>query len=244
MPFSAVAGIDLRQSLRAAQPFQRLREPGTGDHLRPVGVGRLRRFLRQRDIGAGEQPHGLREAEAVLGGRALDFAEALHHAAQLFAIDFHPAPAHQRESIGLRQQLADLGGGQGFAVERDFHAEIEQRVLAESRGRLAADRARHPRPRRTVAPPRRRHAHHHPGALQLRDVAQKLHGLAGRPAQRMKDLARVDHGPSATGRSPTRAAREAAATADGPCWPRRRTRRSACPSGRCCALACADSRVV
>ena len=110
--------------------------------------------------------------------------------------------------------------------------------------RLAADLGGHLRARRPVGPPCRWHSNHHARALQLRDVSQELHGLVGRPPQRMEDLTCVDHGSSATGKSLTLAAREEAATADGPCLPRPHTRRRALPSGRCCALACADNRVV
>ena len=66
-----------------------------------------------------------------------------------------------------------------LAVERDFHAEIEKRILPKSRRRLAADFGRHLRARRAVGPPRRRHPHDHAGALQLRNVLRKLHGLPG-----------------------------------------------------------------
>jgi hypothetical protein len=36
------------------------------------------------------------------------------------------------------QQLANLGRGQRFAVERNFHPEIEQRILPQQRRRRAA----------------------------------------------------------------------------------------------------------
>ena len=82
-PFQRIAGIDLRQPLRAAQPLQGLRQPGAGDHLRPVGVGYGRIF--RGDVRAGKQPHRFAEAEAVLTRGALDLVEALDHASQVFA---------------------------------------------------------------------------------------------------------------------------------------------------------------
>ena len=81
-----------------------------------------------------------------------------------------------------------------FAVERDFHAEIEQRILAQSRRRLAADLSRYLRARRSVGLPGRWHSDHYARTLQLRDISQKLHGLGRRPPQGVEDLARIDHG--------------------------------------------------
>ena len=188
-----IAGVDLRQPLRTAQPLQGLRQPGAGDHLRPVGVGRGAHALGV-DIRAGQQPHGLAEGQAVVLGRALRFAEARDDALQVLAVEFDPPPSHQREPIRPSQQIADFGGCERFTIERDFHMEIEQRVLSQSRRRLSAHGAGDSRPRGTIAPPRRRHANHHARRLQVRDVAQKLPGLTWRPAQRMKDFTGVDHG--------------------------------------------------
>ena len=189
------AGVDAGQSLRAAQTLQRFCEPGARRPPEPTRRRHPRQVIAGCDVGAGEHTHGLPKAEPVLRCRALDLAEVLQHAAQPLAVDFDPTAADQRQPIGFRQQLLDLGGGQAFAVESDLHVEIEQRVLAQvPTGALPPTVRRHLRARRPVGPPGRRHSHHHPGALQLRDVSQKLNGLLGRPPQRVEDLARVDHG--------------------------------------------------
>ena len=112
----------------------------------------------------------------------------------MFPVEFDPPPPHQRESVGFRQQLPDLGGSEGFAVERDIHTEIEQGFMADTRGRLTADRTGHAGPRRTVSPPCRRHTDDHARCFQLWNVPQELQRFLGRPPQRMKDLARVHHG--------------------------------------------------
>ena len=101
----------------------------------------------------------------------------------MLAVEFNPLSAHERETLGLSQQIVDFGGAERLALERDFHAEVEQRVLSQPRRRFGSHGARYLRPRRTIAPPRRRHAHHHARRLELRDVPQKL-----------QDLTRVDHG--------------------------------------------------
>jgi hypothetical protein len=51
----------------------------------------------------------------------------------VLVIQFDPFPAHQREPVGLRQQIADFGSRQRFAVEGDLHLEVEQRVLSQPR---------------------------------------------------------------------------------------------------------------
>src|ERR1039458_3637706 len=155
-----MAGVDGGQSPWAAQPVQGLSQPGARGHFRPIGAGCCIR-VRDADVRAGQQPHGLAEGHSGVLRRPFHFAEALDHALQVLAVDLDPAPAHQRESVCLRQQVADFRRGERFAIQRDFHAEIEQRVLAQPRGRPGPHGAGHPRPRRTIAPPRRRHANHH-----------------------------------------------------------------------------------
>ena len=116
-----IAGFDLRQALRAAQPLQGLGQPGAGDHLRPLGAVRGIGVVGNAsgDVRAGEQPHGLAERQAVLLRRALHFAEALDGGLQALAIEFDPLPAHHCEAVRRRQQVADFGGGERFAIERD-----------------------------------------------------------------------------------------------------------------------------
>ena len=91
------------------------------------------------------------------------------------------------------QKGLHLGGGQGRAVERDVHAEVEQRLRAETGGRLSTDRGSSPAGG-AARPPGRGHAYHDARVLQLRDIAEEAEGLRQRPAQRMEDLlAPFDH---------------------------------------------------
>ena len=102
-------------------------------------------------------------------------------------------PRMQSEPVGLREQAFDLGPRELFAVERHLHAEVEQRVQAELRRSLAADRCLHLRPCRPVHAPARRHSHDDPGAFERGNVFKKLQCLLRAPAQRVKNFARVDH---------------------------------------------------
>ena len=110
--------------MRTAQALQRLRQPGTGDHLRPIGVGSDLRIV----IGnacARKHPHGLGEAQPFFICGSLDFLEPLHHAPQMLAVDFDPTPAHQGQTIRLAQEPGDFRICQRLAIERNFGAEIK-----------------------------------------------------------------------------------------------------------------------
>ena len=122
-----------------------------------------------------------------------DRSELVEHPAESFAIDFDPASAHQVQAVRRGEQLLNLRLGQRFAVEADAHLEVEQRVRAEARRRLAPDGGRDLRAWRTIGPPRGRHAHDDAGGLEAGDIGQQLKRLGGRPPQRVIDLARVDH---------------------------------------------------
>ena len=89
----------------------------------------------------------------------------------MLTVEFNPAPSYPRKPIRLSQQIADFIGCERFTVERNFHAEIKQRVLSQSRWRFRPHGARHARPRRTIAPPRRRHAYHNARRLQVWNVS-------------------------------------------------------------------------
>ena len=182
----------MRQCPRIAQALQSLGQPGAGDHLRPIGV-----FCRDRifgsDIRAGEQPHGRAECQPIALSRAFDFAETLDHPFQLVAVDLDPLAAHQRQSIGTGEQFTDFLRRERLAIERDFHMEIEQRVVPDARGRLGAYAAGHAGTRRTIAVPRCGHPDDDTGRLQLRDIAQELQSFPRCPAEGMKYLALVDH---------------------------------------------------
>ena len=83
--------------------------------------------------------------------------------------------------------------GQRFAVEADAHLEVEQRIRAETRRRLAPDGGRDLRTWWTIGAPCGRYAHDDAGGLEAGDIGQQLKRLGGRPPQRVIDLARLDH---------------------------------------------------
>src|SRR6202030_3757985 len=97
------------------------------------------------------------------------------------------------QAVRRGEQLLNLGGGQRFAVECDAHLEVEQRVGAETRRRLAPDGGGDLRAWWTVCPPCGRYAHDDTSGLEAGGVGEQLKRLGGRPAQRVIDLARVDH---------------------------------------------------
>ena len=143
---------------------------------------------------AGEEAHGFAERQAVFRSGRLHRSELVQHPAESLAIDFHPASAHQVQASRRGEQLLDLRLGQRFAVEADTHLEVEQRVRAETRRRLAPDRGRDLRTWWTIGPPRGRYAHDDAGGLEARDIGQQLKRLGWRPPQRVIDFARVNHG--------------------------------------------------
>ena len=93
----------------------------------------------------------------------------------------------------MRQKLLDLGFRKAFALERHLHPEVEQRVHPELRWRIAADRRFHLRACGAVHAPTRWHPHDHPGAFERGNILQELQSLLRAPAQRVKDLAGIDH---------------------------------------------------
>ncbi len=91
------------------------------------------------------------------------------------------------------QQRLDLGSAEPLAVERDLHAEVQQRILSQQRRRSCADAGLDQRAGGTAGLPRPRRAHNDAGSLQLRYVAEELIGIGGQPAQRVIDLAGFHH---------------------------------------------------
>ena len=193
MPCSSRSGSTRHAAVRAAQGGQRLGEPWPGHGRAPVAVG-LRGSVVAGEAGARQEPHGLAERQALRRGAALDRLELLERPAQPLVVDLDPFAANEGEPVGLRQQALDLGLRERLAVERHLHAEVEQRVESELRGRIAADRRLHLRPRRAVHAPARRHAHDHAGGFERGHVLEELQRLLRPPAQRVEDLAGVDHG--------------------------------------------------
>ena len=119
--------------------------------------------------------------------------EAREQAREPLRIHLHPVAANQLQAIAARQQRAHLGGGKAFAVERHFHLKIEQRVLAEQRGRAGADPRRDRGPGWLPARPGARRAHHDAGRSELGHVGEELPGVAARPAQGVINLALCHH---------------------------------------------------
>ena len=113
--------------------------------------------------------------------------------AELPAIDFDPAAADQLQAVHPFEQRLDLGRAQALAVERELHVEIEQRVHPERGRRTGADDGSCLWSRRPAGLPVSRRAHHDPGRLELVMVLEQAPRVCRRPAQRVIDLARVDH---------------------------------------------------
>ncbi len=133
-----------------------------------------------------------KDSPSCCSGR-LHGAELVEHLPESFAIDLDPASAHQVKAVRRGEQLLNLRLGQRFAVEADAHLEVEQRLRAKARRRLAPDRGRDLRTWRTAGAPGGRNAHDDAGGLETGRVGQQLKRLGGRPPQRVIDLARFDH---------------------------------------------------
>src|ERR1039458_4945140 len=82
------AGFDAGQRLRTAKSFQRFEQPGSCDHLGPIGVGLA---AVGRDIGAGNHAHSFPKSDTIRGGGTIDRLEMFKHAAEALAIDLDPA---------------------------------------------------------------------------------------------------------------------------------------------------------
>ncbi len=186
------AGVDPGELVGRAQPLERLGQPGAGDDPGPVEIGAGRRAV-LADVRSGEHPHRLGEREAAFGREPLGLPEPAHHPLEPLTVDLDPLAADEGEPIRAREDLLHLGLGQLLAVERDLHAEVEERVRAERGWRLGSDRGGHLRSRRPTRAPVGRHADHDAGTLQLRDIAEEPERLLRRPAKRVEDLAGIDH---------------------------------------------------
>ena len=138
--FQGDARIQLCQLGGIAKARQRLRQPRSGDDRRPARRGARNDVARH--VRAGDKAHRFAKGETVLRRRRLHCPELVEHPAQSFAIEFDPASAHQVQAIRRGKQLLNLCAGQQLAVETDSHPEVEQRVRAETRRRLAPDGGR------------------------------------------------------------------------------------------------------
>ena len=102
------AGIDLRQSLGAAQALS-ASPPATGRRpLEPSRLAIVSGGISRSDIGAGEHAHGFSESRGPSPRRCARLRRSARSCAQPLAVNFDPAPSHQRQPIGLGQQLPDL----------------------------------------------------------------------------------------------------------------------------------------
>src|SRR5258707_5920880 len=123
---------------------------------------------------AGEEAHRFAEGEAVLRRGRFHRSELVEHLLESFAIDFDPASAHQVQAVRCSEQLLNLSLGERFAVEADAHLEVEQRVRAQTRRRLAPDGGRDLRAWRAIGPPCRRYTHDYASALQAGGLGQQF----------------------------------------------------------------------
>ena len=122
-----LTGVDAQKPIGMAQSRECLRQPRTGHGLAPVDVG-LPGAAITGNAGSGQHAHRLTERQTIGDGAALDGLELLECPAQSFMIDLDPLAAYQGQPVGLRQELLDLGRRESFAVERDLHPEVEQRI--------------------------------------------------------------------------------------------------------------------
>ena len=173
---------------------QQRREPVAGVHVRPPRVESGRAVAEaSRHAGARDQPHRFRERQPALGGDPLRLLEPFHRSPQLVGVDLDPLAANEGEAARAGEDLAHLGRGQRRAVEGERHAEIEERIDAEAGGFARSDGGGDLWAWRTRRAPARGHAHNDAGAFEGRGIGEKPVGVGRRPAQRVKDFARVHH---------------------------------------------------
>ena len=123
----------------------------------------------------------------------LDRLELVEQPPESVAIDFDPASTHQVKAVGCGEQLPNLRLGQRFAIEADAHLEVEERLRANARRRLASDRGGDLRTWWTICTPGGRNSNDDAGSLEAGRISQQLKSLRGRPPQRVIDLSRLDH---------------------------------------------------
>ena len=144
------AGIGVG-AIRSTQRLQRLGQPGTGGHLRPVGNPGI--LIGSGNRSTGQEAHGLDEGQAVTFSQSLRVLELPHRAFKTAAIDLDPLTAQQHQRVGAGEQPGDFLVAERFAVERHGHVEIEQSVETDARRRAGANRRRDQWARRTAGAP-------------------------------------------------------------------------------------------
>ena len=186
----SVTGVDPRQAFGLSQALQGFGQPRAGDQLRPVGVQTVAGIFNRC---ACHQPHGLGKRQAVVCRRLLDGPEALQHAFERLFIHLDPATANQLQAVAACQQGLQLGFAQALAVQRHVHLEVQQRLLAQQRRHTGADTGLDHRTCRSAGAPGAGCANDDAGGFELGHVGQKLVSLGGAPAQRMVNVAGLDH---------------------------------------------------
>ena len=116
------------QPLRLTQALQGLGKPRPRHQLRPLSIRRINRIIKRC---TGHQAHCLGKGQAGVCRRLLDGLEARQHALELVAIHLYPAPANQLQAVGPFEQRPDISRTERLAIERDLHAEIEQRIFSQ-----------------------------------------------------------------------------------------------------------------
>ena len=183
--------LDAGESLRAAQAFESLCEPGPGAHRRPVGIRRVARLLLHRD--AGHQPHGIGERQSAVGRCRFYLAKSVEELLELVSIHLDPASAKELQSVGPFEQGADFGCRESLLSERQLHLKVEQGVPAENGRDPSADGRSDLGARRSARAPRARGAHHNPSGLELGHIVQELECFGCGPSEGMVKLTGFHH---------------------------------------------------
>ena len=174
--FQRFSGFNLRERIGMTKTFERLGEPRPGTDARPIGrdcfVGCVTGDVRCR-----QHTHCFREAQAIRRRCPLGCLKLFDHMGELLSIELNPSSANEVKSVGAREKFGDFLAAQPLAIQRDFHAEIEQSVRPDPGRRLAPYRCVYLRTRRTVHPPRTRHTHDDSGHFEHRQIGQELEGF-------------------------------------------------------------------
>lgn len=97
-----------------AQGGQLLRQPGAGHGLAQVNAGWSSSLISD-NASPSQHAHRLTERKTMGSGAALDGLKLLKRAIQSFMIYLHPLAADEGQSVGMSQELLDLGLREAFA---------------------------------------------------------------------------------------------------------------------------------
>ena len=180
------------QALGASQTGEHLAEPVARVDERPLALAVAVVVVGQVPGGPGQQAHPFDEREPV-PGLLFDLLPVVQGFGQLVAVDFDPLAPQQHEPFLGGQQLAPFGFGKLLFAQGELHLEVEHRLGIELLLSLLADGNAHPGTG-TLFPPVGQ-AHQHAAFLEDRHLLEEPVRLAGRPRQRLVDVARVDQLP-------------------------------------------------